>query len=196
MLEKEMKILLAKEQYYDLLNVFDFEKRILQINFYYVDKKGYTNDNNITIRIRAILDKLTLQVKIPYAVEQSEDFSPSIHQKSEYSKMIDNIPHFISDAELYELCGQHIGNVFLAGFMVTERMEYMWNQDIKVCLDRNSYLSKCDYELEIEHEDHIDEDLIKVINNHKISVGNSIKGKNSRFFEALKGICDSGENMV
>lgn len=191
-----MKILLVKEQYYNLLNVFDFEKRILQINFYYVDKKGYTNDNNITIRIRAILDKLTLQIKIPYAVEQSEDFLPSIHQKSEYSKMIDNIPHFIPDAELYELCGQHIGNVYLAGFMVTERMEYMWNQDIKVCLDRNSYLSKCDYELEIEHEDHIDEDLIKVINNQEISVRNSIKGKNSRFFEALKSICDSGENMV
>lgn len=195
MLEKEMKILLTKEQYNDLRQVFNFENRILQINFYYMDKKGYTNERNITIRIRGILDKLALQIKIPYSLERSENFLPSIHQKCEYSKMIDSIPHFISEAELYKLCGQHIGNVYLTGFMVTERMVYMWNQDIRVCLDRNSYLGKCDYELEIEHEDCIDENLIKKINGLKISVGKSIKGKNSRYFEALKSLDSCGENI-
>lgn len=49
MIEKEYKVLLSEEQYWNINNYFKWQKSFTQVNTYYEDEEHYISDNNITI---------------------------------------------------------------------------------------------------------------------------------------------------
>ena len=62
MQEKEIKILLDKDTYDFINTTFDWNKYLIQTNYYYKDLSSDDN-NNLTVRVRQYGDKYTLQVK-------------------------------------------------------------------------------------------------------------------------------------
>lgn len=184
MIEKELKVLLDQNEYEKLANKLNFAKDIIQINFYYLDAKEIALAKDITIRIRAVGDQILLQIKVP--VEKKDELMPSIRHKEEFEEPIKEIPYSISENVIQRLCGEKIGNVYLSGYMITERLEGKWSDGIKICLDKNFYLKRIDYELEIEYEDKIDDKLLNILKENEIKICSAAKGKKTRYFDNLK----------
>lgn len=67
--EKEIKILLSKEEYNRVAALFRWDKEFTQTNYYYGNNETVDSDNT-TIRVREKEGKFFLQVKIP---EQKKD---------------------------------------------------------------------------------------------------------------------------
>ncbi len=176
-LEKEVKILLNKQEYERLNNVFLWNDKFQQINYYYLDREKMLQKNNITVRVRKKRDTYKLQIKIPVKIERE------LHIKSEYEEDVDNDLSFIPANKIEKVCNISVGDASKIGELVTERQVCQWNDDIKICLDRNTFLGMEDYELEIEYTNRLDKQIIDKIKQCNISVGNSTKGKYGRFSE-------------
>lgn len=174
-LEKELKVLLTKEQFEGLQAKINIEKHVSQINFYYSDDEGKILQNGCTIRVRGKVDSLKLEIKIPVGNQGL------IHVKNEYEESIEGVPYKISGRELFHISGVQLPDVTMKGFLITERFICQWDEYTKVCLDRNSYLGIEDFELEIEYTgDSISKELFQVIKGMDIELRETI-GKCKRF---------------
>lgn len=180
MLEKELKILLTREQFDCLVKQFNWDKIRTQVNYYYTDNNNYVKNSGITIRVRECDNKLALQLKVPV------DEKGAIHMKKEIETSINEIPQKIDSDYLSKLCSVRLPDVSLAGFMVTERYIYNWSRDIEIDLDKNNYLDVEDYELEIEYQENIDESIFDFLNKNNIKIMDKVNGKCSRFFSQLE----------
>ena len=63
-IERELKILITKEQFEELLNSYDFNKPIIQVNTYYDTNDRKIKNNKGALRIRKIDDKNIFTLKI------------------------------------------------------------------------------------------------------------------------------------
>ena len=178
MIEKELKKLLDKEQYNLIKSNFALDKEIAQTNHYYTDDNGILSKNHITVRIREIEDIKLLQIKLPISFQNSLSISREIEHK------MSEIPNDI-DTHLFEnLCSIKLERLKLLGTLTTFRAIYK-QDDTELCLDKNIYLGKLDFELEIEYKDEPSPAIISKCNNLGISFNTQSQGKFARFLKEL-----------
>lgn len=181
--EKEIKILLSKEEYNRVAALFRWDKEFTQTNYYYGNNETVDSDNT-TIRVREKEGKFFLQVKIP------EQKKGSLHIKKEYEEQVSNIPGYISRLELERLTGQIFNkDVILLGKLITIRRESQLSNDILICLDKNGYLNNTDYEIEMEFNKEYPHEIINMLEKLGIKTNKEIMGKFSRFIKKYKSEC-------
>ena len=136
MIEYEKKILLTADEYMAIIlwNSKFLQEPICQINHYYDTENLDMNKQGITCRIREIDGKYTATVK-KHKTNVSEC---SIEESKVAVSSIDD--SFFADL-----------NVKLYGSMKTERIIINDEPEIKIMLDKNTYLDTVDYEIEIEY---------------------------------------------
>lgn len=186
MLEKELKVLLNKEQYDLLLRQFNWDEIRTQTNFYYTDKENNSKNQGITIRVRQSNDKIVLQIKIP--IDHHEQ--GALHFNREYETELNEVPEEIEGTFLSNLCSIPLPNVSKVGYLITERYIYNWNDDIEISLDKNKYLNVEDYEIEIEYKENIDPAILDILAKNKIQIMDKVEGKCGRFFNQLHKVTD------
>ncbi len=178
-IEKEIKVLITEYQYNEIIKKIYLPKQVQQINFYYDDLERTMIFSGKTVRIRADKDKMYLQLK--RHLEKRED----VIMSQEFCKKIGTIPYCICEEELYKLTGEKYPDVYLLGFLFTERSIYTVDSQIQIMLDKNVYLGCLDYELEIEYtcEDNKLDKVFSILNefNIKILSKGKISSKSIRF---------------
>lgn len=173
MIEREYKVLLHKKEYDRLLKLFKFSEAFTQVNFYYKEKENEHLDT--TIRIRALKDKLFLQVKEPISKERE------IHVKKEYQREVREVPYAIESAVLNSLCKKNkYHDCFYLGVLITERKVAII-ENCEIAIDINYYCDVVDYELEIEFKKEIKPELISILNQQCICNKENMDGKYTRF---------------
>ncbi len=162
MLEKEIKALISKQNFEDLKIYLSAKckeyKSFLQINYYYDNEDYYLLKHRNTLRVRQIEDNLKLEYKCKKAI-----IMDGVHTSQEYSKSIADTPLFVNIYDEFRIKDnnfyKYIGN------LITQRSNYHIKNAI-VSLDKNYYLGKVDYELEIEGENL--EEIQKIYNQLEI----------------------------
>lgn len=170
MLERELKALLDVNQYELLLDLFEWNDKNTQINYYYA-KKDIKNE--ITIRIRAKNNKYVLQIKVA--------IPNSYTDKIEFEKEVTHVLPSIDSNTIKSISNIVYKDVYLIGALVTQRNTLFWSKGVTVYLDRNEYLGMVDYELEIEYENHLPIDLRELLAEKNIVFNEKPLGKYSRF---------------
>ena len=178
--EKEIKVLLTKEEYEMIQSLFSFKKPYVQSNYYY----GHENiDTRITIRIRKKND-LKLQIKIPVCI------NGSLHIKEEYEGAIDEIYDILPFEKVKNIYDVGVdSDLYLLGKLCTNRRVCTLFPDIEIALDMNEYLGKIDYELEIEYKGGYPTQVIDILESENIFLKGNTKGKKTRFMEQLQEGC-------
>lgn len=180
MVEKEKKVLLNLSEYNTLNDRYKWTNVNIQKNLYYYNE--YTKANDITVRIRLLKDKKLLQIKYPL-FEQN-----ALHVKQEYQKEVTKIEDNIKNEIIEDICQYNLGDTKLIGKLTTLRKRYCYNENVTICLDKNSYLGIEDYELEIEYAKEEPRDLIAELMQINILFDKKIKGKSRRFIDRYDGI--------
>ncbi len=176
MVEKELKVLITREEYQKVMQMFSWDKNIVQENYYYVNPENIDFEN--TFRVRKIENKYKLQIKRTMKKDKS------LHIKKEYECELETLPERISSDFLneklelkYEEC-----TYSCVGSLKTDR-KVMKTDAVELCLDKNYYLANVDYELEIEYQNSEPLDLIAELRDAGISFEKGISGKNTRFLK-------------
>ena len=172
-IEKEIKLLLEKDEYEKLSAYFDWDSQIPQTNHYYrcTGKAHYSS-----VRVRQIGDRFFLQVKMPV----SEDGTLFI--KKEYEKELENVPPALSAAQLKELTGADLGDAVLMGKLFTLRKTAHIGS-CEVCLDKSEYLGITDHELELEYTGEYPQEIVDKIRALGIDTERRPSGKYARFID-------------
>lgn len=186
MQEMEYKYILDNNQYTNLISKVSSEIGMmnckLQVNYYYDTPNLLLNKNNITLRVRQIESDLSLEMK----TEISENGLLKIHE--ELTHAIYNLPMNL-DLKKFNWTKYipHDEEILFKGCLITERRTSKPCEGIKLDIDKNLYLGKIDYELEVEFEEGLDEKALDLL---KYYIGDIKKksciSKKSRFFEELK----------
>lgn len=184
MLETELKCMIDKDTYLEISSMFDWDKIKEQTNSYYTDTHNILKQNGITFRIRTIDNINKIQIK-----KHKNSESPlQICEENEYE--ISDIPEKFTADYVKKLTGIH-SDVSLLGSLTTLRHSLMYNNNVEICLDKNTYLDKTDYEIEIEYTDEIPSELIEKLKNAGVEFNKPAVGKCSRFmmtlFDIIKG---------
>lgn len=179
MLETEYKSLLTFEEYRKIEDFYEWDYIAEQENNYYRDDDGIISKNRIMFRVRVKDGKSVVQVK-----HHKNSGSPlQICEEIEFP--IDGVPEIINDGERYT--GIKTAPLKRLGSSLTLRHSKMWDADTEICLDKTTYLSNTDYELEIEYTgDKIPEKLIGEMKYLGVEFKDNSVGKYSRFLAALK----------
>ena len=69
--------------------------------------------------------------------------------------------------------------------MVTKRKECLKYENVEICLDKNEYLNKTDYEIEIEYKGEYPWPIISILESNEIVISSEVEGKNSRYLREL-----------
>lgn len=167
--EYEIKLMLSKSQYEQLLDLFNHkeQKTYIQTNYYYDTQKLEMKKNRTTVRIREKNGTFTLTVK-------NHHFDHSI----ENSFKTDSAPRIISINNM---------NLKLFGKLRTKRTQIEICKGIKLMLDHNEYLGTEDYELELEYSPHQKEQANSIIHILQDTIGCKNRfaiqrSKSERFF--------------
>lgn len=173
MIEKEYKVLIEQKQYEKIVKQFEFAQPFIQINFYYKEKQG--NYLDTTIRVRAIKERINLQVKELI----SRDNGTCV--RKEYQKRLETVPHIIEGQTLNELCkNDKYQDCFLMGMLITER-RIAQIEDCEIALDINHYCGITDYELEVEFDKEISPNILKILRQERLYKKENAKAKYERF---------------
>lgn len=178
MIENEFKIMLNKEQYEKLLDLYDF-KTIVQTNHYYDTSDMQMSERHITVRVRELDGKFFLQMKLPTNVNFS---------RVELSHELEKLPETLSGEELMSLSGVECPAVKRLGTLTTTRS--VWEFDGgELDLDSSEYFGKVDYELEIEFTNEQAARAVLAEITEKLDIApssNVCVGKVRRFIEEYK----------
>lgn len=109
MIEKEIKILLSKEQYEKIEKVFSWKKKFTQINFYYGDLEKIDENGELTVRVRQNGDNYKLQIKKPVVYDEA------LHIKEEYERDIKDLPDKILGEQLKDILGMDFPDFYMLG---------------------------------------------------------------------------------
>lgn len=184
MTEREIKVLLTKEQYESLSKEFTWEETYEQVNIYYSPIVQLADKKVPTVRIRSKKGGLKLEVKVPKTSDRID-----VKVNEEYAKDISFVPQYISGAELSELTGiRDMEDSEVEGLLATRRSISNEYEGVEIALDYNRYLGVTDYELEAEYTDTLPEEFLKRLEKHGIVFGIEPKGKYRRFRTLLKSI--------
>ena len=126
LIEKEAKGLIAQTDYVMLQKEKTWDKKLIQVNYYYTNDQLKEKHPDVHIRIRCFGKDMYLQIKVTT-----------------------NKEHNFRECNEYELVMKDIPAQILIGFLVTER-SIKNVENAKIMLDRNAYNGKEDYEIEIE----------------------------------------------
>ena len=181
-LEYEKKILLNREEYEALYESLCFDKKpILQTNYYFDCESLSMNKKGITCRVRKKGDKYYTVIKR----------HSSTNNGCSKEDIIDVQKRF--DPEAFKCLG-----LSFKGCLITERYTVLEDTFCKVVVDRNIYLGKTDFELEVEYFKGCETEAYQIINRiaEKLGSLNKIyspyefmhregksKSKSERFFE-------------
>lgn len=177
-LEIENKYILSSNDFEILKNYILWDKEVIQTNYYYDTDNFTLNQQGLTLRIREIENKKQLQ----YKTKNINIFSNAKIRK-EYMFDYDELPPKISKQEL-PICGH---DVIILGSLKTVRLVKDYH-GVSICLDYNSYLGTCDFELEIEYRI---KNLYKVMKirrelEKKVTLRHTKDGKFTRFVRRLQ----------
>ncbi len=200
MVEREYKVLISKNIYHNLSNKFQdiTDKKYTQINFIYDTDDLIFNKNNITLRIRSKNKKLTLEVKKMQSVDRFLKIS------EEKRKSLNFLPAILDDDEEnflkeYEFPFSY-KNVKLKGCLITNRQTIVIEDGIKIDIDKNIYLGRIDYELELEFISEkakiADEFFRNLLNDFFICKPINSKGKRARFFERYRQLLEIDNDIL
>ncbi len=175
-IERELKVMLTKQQYKRLCGEFEWDRVICQTNHYY---KCENTQLFSSIRVREIDGEFFLQVKMPV----SEKGALSV--KKEFEKKLDCLPPVLTDRELSELTGADLGSAVAIGSLFTERRLAVIGS-CEVCLDKSEYLGVTDYEAELEYTGEFPKALTERFERMGIAFDKPPLGKYARFIGKVK----------
>ena len=147
MLEREMKFLLEKEQFYMLLEQIQKgypdtkPKEIYQTNYYYDTKDLQLFKQNITLRVRRKNGKYVIEKK------ELQGYDGQIRKAIESKYPVANLPKTINAADA-ELDGDY--TFYLLGQLETNRTRFTLPDGTNIDFDVSKYFDETDYEVEIE----------------------------------------------
>ena len=142
-IERELKILVSKEIYENILNSYIFDKTIYQTNTYYDTKDHLIKNNNGALRIRTIQDKNIFTLKLKKDAITHYEYEKEI--KSNTISDIDDpeIKEWLMKIPLNE-------EVFpIASFSTIRNIHYFEHGEL--CVDMTQYDNHIDYEIEYEY---------------------------------------------
>lgn len=148
MIENEFKKMLTKAQYERIYEQYGWDKVIKQVNYYYDTPSLELSERHITCRVRKIGEALFLQIKFPNGAAG--------YSRHEIERNLEgNVPQKLSAELLESVVGEYLGvmpEAELLGELSTERCVKHFD-GAELDLDKSSYFSKTDYELEVEFTD-------------------------------------------
>lgn len=137
MIEREIKLMLTEEEYTALAeSVCRHTSANIQTNYYFDTDDLSMNKKGITCRIRYKNGIYKATVKKHNADGAECSIETDICEKAEF------------DPTIFNTFGLH-----LQGELVTERLKLCDDVFCKIVLDKNTYLGKTDFELEIEYSE-------------------------------------------
>ncbi len=142
-IERELKILVTKEIYENMIHSYDFEKNIIQTNTYYDDDNQTIKNKKGAMRIRTIGNQHIFTLKI-----KKDDYT-----HYEYEKEIQtNDIHKIDDIEIDGWMKEYgiPKEVKPITTFTTDRKVLKCEQG-EICADKTTYLNHTDYEVEYEY---------------------------------------------
>lgn len=187
MLEQEYKKMLSKEQYDSIESYFDFTYERIQINHYYDSPNFDMIKNGFTVRVREIIgEHLFLQIK-----KSADSKINGVKVRNEFEREIFDLPKEISISNVEKLINEKFKIGFSKleniGSLITKR-KILKIQNCEISLDKNDYLGKIDYELEIEFNgSHFE--AFQILKELGLEDEETAMGKNKRFLkEKLKNL--------
>lgn len=187
MKEREYKWLLTKyevlclDEFIERLNITN-EKKQFHINYYFDTAERYFHAHDMTVRIRQSGNILKGTVK-------RHTFNGIHSESSEYDFPAERLPGTI--------CFQG-KTLLLQGQMHTQRKVYFLADGMTLYIDKNMYLGKTDYEMELEYEVASDPEAERLQHSVDEWLKNccgrlkeeNVCSKSARFFEAAAGMKD------
>lgn len=188
MVEYEYKMLLDYCEYMKIIQKINDRKEFIemkeniQINYYYDFEDNKLLKKGVTCRARQIDNKLKLQLKV--VKKRGCDYKVN----KEFELPLEKLSKTIDLERIgWDKVVDIKGIVLLKGSLITHRKKWCFENNIEVFLDKNYYLGKIDYEIELEFLPGNEDDALKLV---RVLTGKEIKkscnGKKTRFFKKLK----------
>ena len=175
MIENEFKLILSCEQFKQITNTLSVkygkEFSNIQINYYYDSDDYFIAYCGDSLRVRQKGCNLSMEYKC-----KKSTASDQIRKCEEYKKSINVFPNLIILSNEFSIIDDHIYKY--KGNLITVRTDFHINDTI-VSLDKNYYLGKTDYEIEIESEN--PERINEVKNLLQLNFPTNELGKYKRF---------------
>lgn len=148
MVENEFKLMLTEQQYRKIRSLYQWDKVVVQTNHYYDTDDLALSPRHITCRVRELSGECLLQMKLPNGLAYS---------RIELERRIGaTVPNTLSTEMLCSLAGEYLDealpDVNRLGSLTTERCVKRFD-GAELDLDKSTYFSVTDFELEIEFTD-------------------------------------------
>ena len=181
--EKESKYMVDEKKFNEILGKKVMNcKYIKQNNYYYDDENFSLSKKSCTLRVRETQGDLQLQLKKQIGIDgmyrTSQENSADIIEIPSVIK-VEEIQNFFDYKE--DIFEKLTNNFFLLGNLQTTRHYYKLKNHI-LFLDKNIYLDKIDFEIEIEETGHDDEEYQLLKRELNLNELNFV-GKKSRFLK-------------
>lgn len=181
MLETELKCMLSKETYLELEKMFAWDWVKEQTNHYYADRSNELKKHGITLRVRTKDGINKIQVK----THKNADSPLQICEESEYDTAA--VPESFTADKVNKMTGLNIP-ASLLGSLTTLRHSLMYCDGVEICLDKNDFLDKTDYEIEVEYTEEIPKELMDKLRAAGVEFKAAATGKCTRFMLRLAAI--------
>ena len=142
-IERELKLLINKQVYDNLMNSYDFHKSIIQTNTYFDTANQDVKKQHGAVRIRTIENKKIFTLKI-----KKDEYA---HYEFEKEISTENINE-IEDPEILNWFNQYQipKNLHPTATFTTLRNVYEFENG-ELCLDKTTFKNHIDYEIEYEY---------------------------------------------
>jgi len=193
LLERELKSLVTKEEYdnlirHPLLAVLQTSNQT-HLNYYYDTEDLTLTSLDVTVRVRQVQEQLMLEIKKPLEVKDAYKV------KQEVSYSLDCLPSYVELGQYFPaLAGQRALITFP---LLTERSSYLVSDQIRIDVDRSSYLGNVDYEMEIEFHEGVEREAEEWF--HQLLPSKRLQrtaGKKTRFFRAYQRMMQEGRGLL
>lgn len=141
--ERELKVLLSKEQYQTLLKSLKFDHIRTHVNTYYDDDQGSLKSRGMALRIRQTEGKNILTIKKPLDAITKYEYEISVHT-SDFSKLNPSEKEWIDNHMPFQMSFHPI--------VTFTTIRHILNlPDAEVSLDETQFRNHTDYEIEYEY---------------------------------------------
>ena len=176
MRETEIKSIIDEKTYLKAEKTFKWDSVREQENHYFTDDNGVLREHRVMVRVRVIEGKSKIQVKL----HKNTNSPLQICEETEFD--IDEVPEIIDAQTAKKITGMDVGVLRRMGCAVTLRHSMKHNGS-ELCLDKTTYFSKTDYEVEVEYEDKMSADILMKLTSLGILFNKKSIGKFSRFLD-------------
>lgn len=188
MLETEYKCIIDEGTYKTIENAYHWDWVKEQTNNYYFDESLELSRRRIMVRIREKDGIYKVQVKL----HKNSDSPLHICEENEFDT--DSAPQVIDAVQAKKFTGIDTGRLLKSGTLKTLRHSLMWNDTTEICLDKNTYLDRTDYEIEVEYTNGMPKELVYDLKSLGVDFTENAVGKYTRFMKRLKELMDELKN--